>query len=205
MINAIDLSPHAEGTAYLAVTGYKLNDFNPYIYKTTNHGDSWKHSDNSALGNECQVVELLDGQLMLCGRNQNKKGGTPFHRLVSYSSDGGVTWSDSKLDDELLEPICQASMLRYSWPTNGQKSGPQSRSAILFSNPADEEERVRLTVRLSYDEGRTWPVKRVVHPERCEYSCLTVLSNDMIGLLFKGDRRIMFTKFTLNWLTGGTD
>ena len=45
MINAIDLSPHAEGTAYVAVTGYKLNDFAPYIYKTTNHGDSWRHID----------------------------------------------------------------------------------------------------------------------------------------------------------------
>ena len=45
MINAIDLSPHSEGTAYLAVTGYKLNDFKPYIYKTTNHGKSWKRID----------------------------------------------------------------------------------------------------------------------------------------------------------------
>ena len=45
MINAIDLSPHADGTAYLAVTGYKLNDFKPYIYKTTNYGDSWRRID----------------------------------------------------------------------------------------------------------------------------------------------------------------
>ncbi|MEM8984923.1 MAG: glycosyl hydrolase, partial [Pseudomonadota bacterium] len=45
MINAIDLSPHSEGTAYVAVTGYKLNDFKPYIYKTTNHGGSWKRID----------------------------------------------------------------------------------------------------------------------------------------------------------------
>ena len=45
LINSIELSPHAEGTAYLAVTGYKLNDFKPYIYKTTNHGDRWKRID----------------------------------------------------------------------------------------------------------------------------------------------------------------
>ena len=45
MINAIDLSPHAEGTAYLAVTGYKLNDFRPYIYRTTNHGERWQRID----------------------------------------------------------------------------------------------------------------------------------------------------------------
>ncbi|MEM6641321.1 MAG: glycosyl hydrolase, partial [Pseudomonadota bacterium] len=45
MINAIELSPHAEGTAYVAVTGYKLNDFKPYIYKTTNHGARWRRID----------------------------------------------------------------------------------------------------------------------------------------------------------------
>jgi photosystem II stability/assembly factor-like uncharacterized protein len=45
MINAIELSPHAEGAAYLAVTGYKLNDFKPYIYKTTNHGANWTRLD----------------------------------------------------------------------------------------------------------------------------------------------------------------
>ncbi|MEX2495851.1 MAG: hypothetical protein WD448_07175 [Woeseia sp.] len=42
MINAIELSPHTEGTAYVAVTGYKLNDFSPYIYKTTNYGRNWR-------------------------------------------------------------------------------------------------------------------------------------------------------------------
>ncbi len=45
MINAIEISPHQAGTAYLAVTGYKLNDFAPYIYKTENHGKRWKRID----------------------------------------------------------------------------------------------------------------------------------------------------------------
>ncbi|MHA7816958.1 MAG: VPS10 domain-containing protein [Pseudohaliea sp.] len=47
MINAIELSPHAEGTAYVAVTGYKLNDFAPYIYKTTNHGKRWRRIESN--------------------------------------------------------------------------------------------------------------------------------------------------------------
>jgi len=45
MINAIELSPHDPGTAYLAVTGYKLDDFKPYIYKTTDYGKRWKRID----------------------------------------------------------------------------------------------------------------------------------------------------------------
>ena len=38
MVNAIDVSPHEPGTAYVAVTGYKLNDFRPYIYKLSDYG-----------------------------------------------------------------------------------------------------------------------------------------------------------------------
>ena len=45
MINAIELSPHDPATAYLAVTGFKLNDFKPYIYKTTDYGKRWKRID----------------------------------------------------------------------------------------------------------------------------------------------------------------
>lgn len=44
-VNAIELSPHAEGKAYVAVTGYKLNDYSPYIYKTTNYGKRWTRID----------------------------------------------------------------------------------------------------------------------------------------------------------------
>jgi hypothetical protein len=44
-INAIEISPHDPGTAYLAVTGFKLNDFSPYIYKTTDYGKYWKRID----------------------------------------------------------------------------------------------------------------------------------------------------------------
>jgi photosystem II stability/assembly factor-like uncharacterized protein len=46
MINAIEISPHDKATAYLAVTGYKLNDFKPYIYKTTDYGRHWERIDD---------------------------------------------------------------------------------------------------------------------------------------------------------------
>ena len=44
-INAIELSPHDPATAYLAVTGFKLDDFRPYIYKTTDYGKNWRRID----------------------------------------------------------------------------------------------------------------------------------------------------------------
>lgn len=46
MVNAIEVSPHDPGTVYIAVTGYKLNDFQPYIYKGTDYGASWERIDD---------------------------------------------------------------------------------------------------------------------------------------------------------------
>ncbi len=40
MVNAIDVSPHDPGTAYVTVAGYKMNDFRPYVYKLTDYGAS---------------------------------------------------------------------------------------------------------------------------------------------------------------------
>jgi len=46
MINTIEVSPHEPGTAYVVVAGYKMNDFDPYIYKVTDYGDDWERIDD---------------------------------------------------------------------------------------------------------------------------------------------------------------
>jgi len=95
MINAIELSPHTEGTAYVAVTGYKLNDFKPYIYKTTNHGKSWKRLDKG----------LPDGAFVRVVREDPvQKGllyaGTEKGMFVSF--DDGKAWQSLDLN---LPPV----------------------------------------------------------------------------------------------------
>jgi photosystem II stability/assembly factor-like uncharacterized protein len=41
LVNAIEVSPHDAGTAYIATTRYKFNDYTPAIYKTTDYGKTW--------------------------------------------------------------------------------------------------------------------------------------------------------------------
>lgn len=41
MIQSIEVSPHDKGTAYIAATRYKFNDFAPLSYKTTDYGKTW--------------------------------------------------------------------------------------------------------------------------------------------------------------------
>jgi photosystem II stability/assembly factor-like uncharacterized protein len=40
-VSIIEASAHAEGTAYVAANRFQLNDFAPYLYKTTDYGKSW--------------------------------------------------------------------------------------------------------------------------------------------------------------------
>jgi sialidase-1 len=165
-------------------------------------GRSWRLGSSSEAGtNESQVVELTDGRLMLNMRNHPPK--PENFRMVATSTDGGETLSVAHADRALIEPPAQASILRMS----GART--HDRSRLLFANPASTR-RERLTVRVSYDEGRSWTVSRVVNEGPAAYSSLVVLRNRSIGLLFeRGERspyeRITFARFTLEWLSEGKD
>jgi sialidase-1 len=142
--------------------------------------------------NECQAAELSDGSLMLNMRNH---GGKNRRRGVSISHDGGRTWSPAQPDAALVEPVCQASLLRASWEPG----------RLLFSNPADEKVRARMTVRLSEDDGRTWPRSLVLHEGPAAYSCLAMLPGGDAACLFeagekRSSERIVFARFKLDAL-----
>jgi sialidase-1 len=169
-----------------------------HVIYSDDHGKTWALGGTTPQDrvNECEVVELKDGALMLNMRNYDR---SKKARQVAISSDGGMTWADQRFDAALVEPICQASIRRHTWP------GADGPGAILFSNPASAKGRVRMTVRLSRDEGRTWPVSRLIHAGGSAYSCLAVLPDGTVGLLYErgGYRTITFARFTLGWLEGG--
>ena len=78
----------------------------------------------------------------------------------------------------------------------------------MFSNPAHVTNRENMAVRLSYDEGQTWPVYRVIDTGPVAYSCLAVLPDGSIGLLYEAaplETNTVFTRFSLDWLTYGLD
>lgn len=173
-----------------------------HMFFSDDAGKRWTLGASSAAGtNESQVVELADGRLMLNMRNHPPK--PENFRMVATSHDGGRTLSEMRGDRTLVEPPAQASLLRLS------ADEAHDRNRLLFANPASAK-RERLTVRVSYDEGTTWPAGRVVHEGPAAYSSLAVLPDLSIGLLFeRGDRspyeKITFSRFTLEWLTDGKD
>jgi sialidase-1 len=166
-----------------------------HVIYSDDHGVTWKLG--GVVGpdcNESQVVELADGSLLLNMRSYQAN----HRRMISTSRDGGLTWSAPVEDTALIEPVCQASILRYDI------AAAQS-PFFLFSNPASTK-REKMTVRLSRDQGKTWPTARQLHTGPSAYSCLTVLPDKSIGCLYeKGDKspyeRIVLAMFSLEWLT----
>jgi sialidase-1 len=173
-----------------------------HLLSSNDHGKTWQISAPAArMVNECQVAELKDGSLMLNMRSYRKKG----CRAVATTNDGGKTWGQIVDDTNLPEPTCQGSLIRYTDIRDGF-----TRDRLLFVNPANTSKRVNLTIRLSYDEGKTWPVSKVIEPGPSAYSCLTVLRDGTIGLIYENGRmtpyeRLTFARFDLQWLTDGRD
>jgi len=80
---------------------------------------------------------------------------------------------------------------------------------VLFSNPADTAERYKMLVRLSTDDGRTWPAWKCLFAGPAAYSCLAVLKDGTIACLYErgAEHRsdeIAFATFSLEWLGEGT-
>jgi sialidase-1 len=120
--------------------------------------------------NESTVAELSDGRLMLNMRSSNSI------RRVATSSDGGLTFGGMYADHTLIEPICQGSLLSA---TVG------NRHTLFFSNPASST-RHNMTLRLSTDDGATWPKKFTVHSGPSAYSDIVMVADDKVGIFYEG-------------------
>lgn len=195
------------------------------------HGKTWKagdiavpDNDVSVIPNETSVVQLADGRVMFNARNESIN----YRRLITYSKDGATNWSTAEFHDAFFEPICFGSMCRFSIMPE------QSKNRILFCNPdsrqdpfvaakpatprsAPNRHRTNLTIRMTYDEGISWPVKKVIDPQIAGYSDIAVTPDGMIHVLYEGgsitgtgnnhfkNAQMSVASFDLEWLTDGKD
>ncbi len=142
--------------------------------------------------NEGSVFERSDGSLGYNVREMSRG-----YRVIADSVDGGLTWSAPEAERQLYCPTCQGSTLIL--PSRDGKS------RVLFSNPTGRKDRTELTVHLSEDGGRTWPVARIVNPGPAAYSDLAVSDDGMIHVVYEtGEdrpyRKVAMARFNLEWL-----
>jgi sialidase-1 len=160
--------------------------------------------------NETTAVQLANVSVMLNVRVVSDKN----RRVVVTSKDGAHDWSAPRFQEDLPDPICFASVVRLSTKKNG------GRNRILFSNPdnltrADgktsiSKDRRNLTISLSYDEGQSWPLKKVLEPGSAGYSDLAVSPDGTIWDLYEAggafpNERLVLAHFNLDWLADGKD
>ena len=151
-----------------------------HIIYSDDGGSSWNIGGTTPQDqvNECSVAEIGKGKLILNMRNYDR---TQMNRKISISNDYGESWGDIYDDKVLIEPICQASILRYSFKGS-------ARNDLLFINPADKNKRLNMTLRLSSDLGRTWTREFLLHEGPSAYSDITKLRNGNVGCLFEAGK-----------------
>ena len=165
------------------------------------NGKTWKTSTAASRGTtENMVVQLRDGSVMINmrdGTNRTNSSGSNG-RAIAVSPDLGKTWTSHPTSrGSLIEPACMASLHKHIYTENGEK-----KSILLFSNPNSKSGRHHMTIKVSFDDGASWPEKNWILLDEGlgrGYSCLTSVDEQTIGILYEGSQSdLIFQKIALN-------
>lgn len=178
-------------------SAYSLNN---YVIYSDDNGETWQCSGRASVGgDEAKVVELADGRILMSIRHEN-------HRWYNISEDGGVTWQPSTSTwNDIVAPACNGDIIRYTCVNQGY-----DRNRLLHTVPYGTE-RQDVTMYISYDEGLTWPISKVIVPYSSAYSSACILPDGTIGFYveetYPGETgySTVFYNFSLDWLTDGND
>ena len=185
----------SDGTIVFPVQ-YKDHEQMPHstILWSQDHGESW-HIGTGAKANttEAQVIELEDGSLMMNMRD-NRKGS----RSVYTTSDLGKTWiKHASSRSALIEPVCNATLIKASFLLDGN-----ARNLVLFANPNSITGRHHMTIKVSKDDGSSWPEKYwfLLDAGRGRgYPCMTQVDDEHVGILYEGSQAdLVFEKIHID-------
>lgn len=175
---------HSEGDPQPGFTDYRAHTF-----YTDDHGKSFHLSETISVAgsNEATAAALYSGQLMMNMRNQH---GDPKCRIVAISSNGGSHWDTTYFDYQLPDPVCEGSLLNI---------GYKHHQAILaFCNNNDTVRRQKLTLRVSFNGGKSWKKSYLIDKEGVStaYSDIVKTAKRKVGILYErnGYKQIVFTE-----------
>ena len=188
----------------------KAGDHGPSAAATIfsdDHGKTWQAGDlclpnegDFGNPNETMITELSDGRVMLVSRSVSKAN----RKLITTSSDGARDWTKPVFHEQLWEPVCMASIVAH----------PSKPGTLIFSNPhtlkldkdgkevpASRGKRENLSIKLSNDDGNTWPINKTLDAGPSAYSDLAVLPDGTVLCLYEGKADIAVARFNLEWIT----
>ncbi len=183
---------HSEGDPQENFREYRAHGF-----YTDDHGKSYQLSESLTFpgSNEATAAPLSENRLLMSVRNQE---GTVRQRILAFSSDGGATWEEEYFESELPDPVCQGSLLAI-----GAENG---KTLLAHANATDPQDRNHLTVKISWDEGKTWPQSIPIDytsdskkSSWTAYSDLVLLDPDTLGILYERDNYQEIVFYTFPW------
>ena len=161
----------------------RFHEYQAHGFYTDNHGESFKFGASISIpgSNEATATELSNSKMIMSIRNQ---AGDIKRRIIGVSSDGGEHWDTAYYDQQLIDPNCEGSLLTIGFA--------KGKAIIAHCNAASEERRDNLTVKISYNEGKTWEKSFLISASNNQeqsdwsaYSDLVLINKKTIGILFE--------------------
>jgi sialidase-1 len=171
---------------------WRFEPFGNFALFSDDHGQTWERSAFvPGPGDECQLVELKNGELLMDIRQEKGE-----HRSFSTSLDSGNTWSPQR-PGLTVSPV--ACAIERGALTPGKGHGQ-----ILWTGPKGPD-RQNLVLRISDDDGKTFPVERLIASGHAAYSDMSILTDGTVGVLWErgaahGYQFITFTRLTKEFL-----
>lgn len=156
------------------------NNVQEYIIYSDDEGNTWKFSTQSAYsgGDESKLVELADGTVMISVRQSGQRG-------YNKSTDGGVTWGTQAKWADIDGNACNGDILYVN------------KHVMLHSYP-NNGKRKNVTIKASFDGGKSWSNPYVVcAPSSC-YSTMDVTKDGDIAIFYEDNA--CSTGFVLNYV-----
>lgn len=156
------------------------NNVQEYIIYSDDEGNTWKFSTQSAYsgGDESKLVELADGTVMISVRQGGQRG-------YNKSTDGGVTWGTQAKWADISGCACNADILYVN------------KHVMLHSYP-NNGSRKNLTIKASFDDGKSWSNPYVVCAPGASYSTMDVTKDGDIAIFYEDNA--CSTGFVLNYV-----
>lgn len=156
------------------------NNVQEYIIYSDNEGNTWKFSTQSAYsgGDESKLVELADGTVMISVRQGGQRG-------YNKSTDGGVTWGTQAKWADISGCACNADILYVN-------------DRVLLHSYPNNGSRKNLTIKASFDDGKSWSNPYVVCAPGASYSTMDVTKDGDIAIFYEDNA--CSTGFVLNYV-----
>ena len=175
------------------------NGYPIHVISTFDLGRTWHIGAAPATsGDETKVAQLANGSLLVSVRNSPRK--------FVISNDYGESWEEAVTRNDFTDPGCNGDLHRYTLISDGY-----DKNRLLHSNQFHASSRRNLTLKISYDEGTTWPYHKSIYPDLSAYSAIEIAGNGDILIFHERELKgatlyeMVLVRVTLEYLTDGND